>query len=67
MSTVVFIRRLLDAGFSHDEALRAAEAFEATLAEMFARLAPTPQQARAAAYNKRLAGTITSAEWAGRA
>lgn len=30
MSTVAFIRRMLDAGFTHDDALRAAEAFEAT-------------------------------------
>jgi hypothetical protein len=30
MSTVAFIRRMLDAGFSHDDALKAAEAFEAT-------------------------------------
>lgn len=31
MSTVAFIRRMLDAGFTPDDALRAAEAFEASL------------------------------------
>lgn len=34
MSTVAFIRRMLEAGFSHDDALRAAEAFEATAIDM---------------------------------
>ncbi|ASS55894.1 HNH endonuclease [Rhizobium leguminosarum] len=31
MSTVAFIRRMLDAGFSHEDALKAAEAFEAVV------------------------------------
>lgn len=34
MSVVAFIRRMLDAGFSHDDALRAAEAFEATTGDL---------------------------------
>ncbi|MFN4287551.1 MAG: hypothetical protein ACK4E3_03540 [Brevundimonas sp.] len=42
MSTVAFIRRLLDAGFTHDQALIAAEAFEACAPE------PAPQRSKAA-------------------
>lgn len=49
MSTVAFIRRMLDAGFTHDDALRAAEAFEATAVEMI----PEPVEEKSGAARTR--------------
>lgn len=46
MSTVAFIRRMLEAGFSHEDALRAAEAFEATCEPYAPQPVLTARQAR---------------------
>ena len=46
MSTVAFIRKMLDLGFSHDDALRAAEAHEAVSSVVKVRSAGAERQAR---------------------
>lgn len=55
MSTVAFIRKMIEAGFSHDDALKAAEVFEATVSDLEPRGDRTPRQERNRRYyEKRL-------------
>ncbi|MFC5372949.1 hypothetical protein ACFPIF_10315, partial [Brevundimonas faecalis] len=58
MSVVVFIKGMIDAGFSHEEALRAAEVYEATTASQPKKR--TPGAERTARWRERHAASQTS-------